>query len=522
MYKMLCVSTRRPLCVARTLTRPVFRHYASKGDQAHRPRNPDTASGSSVLIQDIYAQHIMRSLHFFKRVMKFSLVGVFAVGLTTWTAFEGAHMWVEKVELSPEEDKEIRRWGWDREADNWFGGETGGTDSALGFKGRHAVRSAWITQNWGTGHDSAVVSSGTPHSQGTSGINFVDTRLQYSRDFLNTAITIAEGKTSTGNLHPATLAQLLSRYANILERMGSRNALFESRSQYERAWSTLPGNSSDAARIALKLGDLNHRLGDDDEALMWWARAIHLTRDNEKNQPVGIPPAVPREAPSSSLSQRILTSTLVSLSAFYATSGQLRQAQAVQEASLDLLRSIRPPDTQIPTSPPQALHTLYLIHRSSLISIHLAEILFALHNPPEASIELLTIAARSSERVARALMHQEVDSKTRQLSSESALLPVYSKSRSMVKPAGSLLRDARRSAGESWNLLGILSEKVDDAKSEKVLECYKRALSWTSVENENERGDWQPGEGIPESEWQAIWANYVRARDAARDDGGKA
>src|ERR1700722_2666139 len=476
-------------------------------------------------IEDTYTSNTMGSLIVLKRLVKFSLVGLFAVGVTAWTAFEGVHMWVEKVELSREEDEETRKWEWDREVENWSGGGAGGTYSALGFMGRHAVRGAWIAQNWGTGSGTTVVGASIYRSRGAArsrSLGVVDSRLYYAQNFLRIAISTAEKKSSSGTLRPTTLAELLSRHANVLERMGSPNALSESRSQYERAWATLPGQGINSARVALKLGDLNHRLGDNNDALAWWARAIQLT-NGENYSAANIPPFVPQKAPSSPLSQRTLTSTLVSLSSFYATSGQLSQAQAIEEASLDLLRSIRAPESRTSSSPPEALHALYLLHRPSLISIHLGEVLFALRQPSNTSIQWLTTAAQSSERVALALIGSPTtypDSESKlplPPSPETPLLSVYSKSRSMSKPARSLLRNARRSAAESWSLLGILNEKADGSRPEKVLECYERALRWVGVQPDKMGGNWVPGEGILESEWKTLWANYVRATDTVRD-----
>ena len=463
----------------------------------------------------------MWSLNVFRRWIKFSLVGIFAVGATTWTVFEGVHLWVEKVELATDQDEETRRWEWDREAERWNGGTAGGTDPALGWRGRHAVRSAWMAQNWGTGPGTTVIGSDSLRNRvptGAGGLNVVDARLEYAHDFLNTAISITEDRVSTGRLQPQTLGELLSRHAGILERIGSRNTLFESRSQYERVWAGLPGKGIDSARIAMKLGDLNHRLGDGEEGLAWWARAIHLIQSDPKKQPAEMSPSVPLvplDPPSSPLTQRTLASILVSLSAFYATSGQLTQAQAVQDASLNLLRSI--PSLPESTSPPQVLHALYLLHRSSLISIHHAEVLFALRNPVESSVQWLRTAAQSSERVVSALIGIHPDVKLPKApSSDTPLLPAYSKSRIMSKPANNLLRNARRSAAEAWNLLGILGESRGSNPME-VLECYERALSWAGVNPEKLESVQEPGEGILQSEWKVLWTNYTRAKEAVRN-----
>jgi hypothetical protein len=82
----------------------------------------------------------------------------------------------------------------------------------------------------------------------------------------------------------------------------------------------------------------------------------------------------------------------------------------------------------------------------------------------------------------------------------------------MKKPAKSLIRDARRSAAEAWNLLGVLHESQGDIKSLGTsLDCYERALGWAGVAR---GGDAKTGEGILEVEWKALVGNYSRVREA--------
>jgi hypothetical protein len=82
----------------------------------------------------------------------------------------------------------------------------------------------------------------------------------------------------------------------------------------------------------------------------------------------------------------------------------------------------------------------------------------------------------------------------------------------MNKPAKSLIRDARRSAAEAWNLLGVLHEEKGDIKSlQTSLDCYERALGWAGVAA---GGDGKSGEGILEVEWKALRGNYSRVREA--------
>lgn len=497
-----------------THARHIFRRYESNSAKPPQTNQPS-------VYEDNYGRHPLFVLDVFKRVIKFAAIGIALTVVTTVTVFEGTHMWIENVGMAAESDEEVRKWEWDLEAERWSGGLKGGTDPALGFTGRHAVRSAWVADHWGIGLNAADVASYATTRVGP----IVDPRLEFAQDYLTVALRHAQAQYSTGKLRPETFSELLSRHAGMMERMGTKDALFVARADLEQVWAGLPGKGVDAARVAAKIGDLNSRLGDSGDALAWWSRAIHLTKnDDEKSIPTEIP-VVPDSPPSSPLAQRTLASILVSLSAYYAKSGQLHQARAVEEAGLNVLRSIRPPESPDSATPPEALHALYVLHRSSLISIHLAEVLYALHTKPPTSIDWLRRAAESSERVALALTglpRIHPDAPNSQIphppSSETPLLADYTKSRSMAQPAQSLLRDARRTAAEAWNLMGILSEGsgADRAAAEKALEYYERALGWAGVAADSAGGIGRAGEGTLEAEWKLLWGNYVRVRDVVR------
>lgn len=506
-------------------TQGICRRLQSNSSRQPTQIPPDLVSPSP--LQEHFIQNAAFSIDFFRRFLKYSAIGFLTVSVTLLTAFETAHQWVERVELAPELDEEVRRWQWQLEVEKWTGGEGGGTDPALGFIGRHTLRAAWIAQNWGTGSGASVIGSNAFSGRGGSGaggLNVVEARLEYAQAFINTAMQTAEQRMASGKLRPQTVGDLLARHADVMERMGTRDALFEARAEYERVWATQPGRGVSAARVALKLGDINQRLGDKDEALAWWARALDLLQGKQSPAEAAGKPVVPDTPPSEPLAQRTFVSLLVSLSASYATSGQLRQAQIIEEKSLELLRTIPQPTSLETASPPQALHALYVLHRSSLISIHLAEVLYALRNKPVASIEWLTRAAESAERVALTLtglplIHPDAPRSKipHPPSSETALISAYAKSVSMRKPARSLLRDSRRTAAEAWSLIGVLAEASDAPGSkEKALECYERALGWAGVAADGPTGVGKAGEGTLESEWRVLWGNYVRARDAVR------
>ena len=456
---------------------------------------------------------------FFRRFAKLSLLGIFAVGMTGLTAFEGTHLWVENVELPPDTDPEIKRWEWNRDAEKWTGGDEGGTDPALGFKGRHAVRAAWMVENWGSGSQTGTIRSTAQAShglQGSSGLNIVDARLGYAEGFLSLAIDAAENLMPSGKLHPQTHIELTTRRASVLERMGTRDALFDARSDYEHIWFGLSGKGPEACRTALKLGDLNFRLGDYGDAIQWWARTINMTQGSPQSE-APAPPTISQTIPSSPSAQRTLASALASLSAYYSTSHKLKEAQETQLAALSLLRSIPAPASI--SSHSHHLHVLYLLHRSSLISIHLAEVLYATRSPHESSMKHLSKAAESAEHIVLSLSGRTLQS-TEQVAqlppAETSLMQAFTKSNTMRKPASALLRDARRTAAEAWKLMGILSE--EDSMT-KALDCYERALAWAGIPADGTEGSRRPGEGIPEAEWKALWSNYARAREEVRTRG---
>jgi len=492
------------------------RNYSKK---TPAPLNRD-GQDPTTIIDHNYSRPTLFTIDYFTRFLKFTGLGLIIVGVTVGTAFEATHLWVESVELAPETDEEVSKWEWDIQAERWSGG-TSGTDPALGFKGRHAVRSAWMAQNWGTGSSSNIIGSKAFSGQGSGGLNVVEARLEFAQDFLNIAINTAMGNQASGSqLLPGTLDALIARHASVMELMGSKDALFEARSEFERLWQNLNRTGQNAARIAHKLGDLNHRLGDPEDALVWWAKAIQLAQGKEASS--RLPPMVPPTVPSSPLGQRTLISTLVSLSTYYATTGQLKQARVVEESALDLLRSIPQPESLSKAAPPQTLHALYVLHRSALLSIHLAEVLHWLRENNEISIRWLTNAAESSERVAISLLglpaiHPDAPNSKipHPPSSESPLIESFSKSKSMQKPASSLLRDARRSAAEAWHLIGLLTEGSDRASAARALDCYERALGWVGVAADKGSVA-KPGEDTLVSDWDVLWKNYVRARDKAR------
>ncbi|TFK54888.1 hypothetical protein OE88DRAFT_973238 [Heliocybe sulcata] len=457
-------------------------------DHTHAPLYHNYFGDARIALEDI------------RRFIKFSVIGFTAVGLITATAYEGSHQ------------DGGEQW-------RWSGGDNGGTDSSLGWEGTHAVRNAWMSLNWGIGSVESVVNS-IAFSVQDDGVSMVKTPLDVAQEFLSDALAIAKARRD--RLHPETLSTLLARHANILERMGTRAALFECRSDYEQVWDALGGRGVEAARVALKLGDLNKRLGDSEDALAWWSRAIHLAAATPSLEPV---PTVPSSLPSSPLAQRTLAQTLVSLSAFYATTDQLKPASTLESAALTLLTPVLAARVPATAHPAQTLHTLFLRHRAALLAFHRAEVSFALRTADNQwCISQLESAARASEGVVLALtgapsVHPDAPESNIPhppvAEGERSLLKTWADSQSMQRPAINLLRDARRSATEAWNLVGVLYEGTGKKKgdAERALECYERALGWAGVKADRAGNVAEPGEGTLEEEWRRLWGNYVRARE---------
>ena len=448
---------------------------------------------------------------YFGRVSKYSLLGLLTLGVTIGTAFQAAHLYVENVALAAETDPEVRKWEWDLQGDKWSPRGSGGTEPALGLRCRYAVRSAWMAQNWGIGSGGSVIggtgSSSTP--------NIVDSATQSAQDFLNIAISMAMTNRANGsNVSEETLRMLIIRHSILLESLGYKDSLLEARSGLERMWKAFPPSGIEASQIAQRLGDLNRRLGDLDDAVVWWTRAVQFAEGKEPTTTL----VVPTSPPTSPVAQRSLVSTLVSVSAFYATTGQLKKAREVEILSLDLIRSFKQPSSFSSSSLGGTLHALYILHRSAILSIHLAEVEHGLRSSPETSIQWLTNAAESSERVAYALSEaaQRDSRRTIPLSAvaRSSLIASYSGSGSMQRPASSLFRDSRRSAAEAWHLIGILTEGSQTGNSAKAAECYGRALGWIGVDVE------KLDEGaLPQvdEEWTPLLKHYIRVKSSSSE-----
>lgn len=255
------------------------------------------------------------------RIIVFTGVGLGTVGLAT---FEGVHQYVEHVALPKNQASNQGEdpWGWLQESqdERWSSGS--GTDSRLGFRGRHLLRGAWIYANWGGGiSPSSFISPGAGLSkvsgkQSATTSFTADEGLDKSEIFLLETLTIAEERgiripdlaAIRAGLHPPEAMQALSKaldwtaidleckLASTRERLGTTKALMGALSGYTRVFDVLihvdatnramkaEGHDSGRAdirtdrliRLATKVGDLHGLLGNRNEAENWLLHAVSL------------------------------------------------------------------------------------------------------------------------------------------------------------------------------------------------------------------------------------------------------
>ncbi|KAH7343471.1 hypothetical protein B0J17DRAFT_625173 [Rhizoctonia solani] len=464
------------------------------------PLRPTTAELESFQSQqENYARPTAFAFSVFHRIIKYSLGGLALIIGSTVLSLEAAHQWVEHVELKPELKDDT--FGWEDEREHWSGGTQGGTDPRLGWWARRAVRSAWVPLNWGSTSFEGVIGAGEGEG---GGLNVFERKYAAAEGFLRGAIEAAQKRISEPNDH--AILELMSLHAGVVERMGGRTNLEAARIEWEALLGLLPPRSNDAARVAKRLGDLNARLGNMKLALEAWNRSLEAAGFIKQEKITTNP-----------YSQRLIISTLLSMSGNYALQRQLQLARQTEEMALSLLEPLPPPSLSRITkdTAPEQLHNLFTSHRSALFMMHTAEVLWA-QSPRKnltTSLDYLSKAAEKSEQTALLLtgtprIHPDVP-----LSSvphppvpNASLLNVFGSSKTLKQPARSLLRDARRSSAEAWNLRGLLLE--GEKRDKEALECFERALEWAGGQNNIE------GEGdVLERERKQIWRNWTKLRE---------
>ncbi|PWN23132.1 hypothetical protein BCV69DRAFT_110031 [Microstroma glucosiphilum] len=262
------------------------------------------------------------------RIIVFTGMGIAVVGVS---AFEGSHIYVEKVAMKGATDTKTRLgtssddpWGWssDFEEEAW-GPSSGGTDPRLGFFGRHALRSAWMATHWGSGVAPSLILASDGASSGgfnqSSGpapalnalANEKNDGLASAEQYLAACLQTAEEKgirlpdiaalrAGLKNAHQSgadapldqTAVILETRLAACRERIGTYDTLPLAISGYERLYDALAATdsaheavghsghpsiaNSRLVRLATKLGDLNAEIGRREEAEAWLLKAITL------------------------------------------------------------------------------------------------------------------------------------------------------------------------------------------------------------------------------------------------------
>ncbi|KAF8709231.1 hypothetical protein RHS03_02803, partial [Rhizoctonia solani] len=510
---MLQAARRPQLAHTRFSASPIVSHYAypftplrrNSGTPSNVPHTPSSTRPTTAEIenfqsqQENYARPTAFAFSVFHRIIKYSLGGLGLIVASTALGLEAAHQWVEHVELRPELKEDF--FGWESEREHWSGGTQGGTDPRLGWWARRAVRSAWVPLNWGSASFEGVIGTGEGER---GGLNIFERKYAAAEGFLRGAIEAAQKRIPEPS-DPAIL-ELMSLHAGVVERMGGRSNLEAAQIEWQALLGLLPKQGNEAARVAKRLGDLNARLGDMNLAIESWNRSLEAAGFVYQSK-----------IPTDPYSQRLIFSTLLSMSGNYALQRELQLAKKTEETALSLLEQLAPPSFSRITkdTAPEQLHKLFISHRSALFMIHMAEVLWA-QSPRKnlaTSLEYLSKATERSEQTALLLtgtprIHPDVP-----LSSiphppvpNANLLNVFGSSKTLKQPARSLLRDARRSAAEAWNLRGLLLE--GGAGDKEALECFERALEWAGGQNNIE------GEGdVLERDRHQIWRNWTRLRE---------
>ncbi|KAL1669204.1 hypothetical protein GGF50DRAFT_123309 [Schizophyllum commune] len=456
------------------------------------PTNPEPKAAPNASSSGIQPGSVLDNA---RRGIKIALITFGTVLTVSGVGWATGQYWIETHELTPETDPEVIRWQWDAEADHWNGDRlAGGTDPNLGTLARVSLRSAWLELNRAPEMDNVALVAAYARR--------VDSLLQ-------SAILLAEEESTRRKLHPRTLYELHARRAEALERLGSPS---DAAQAYAAAWRAGGQDGPEAARIAMKLGDVQARLSQPETALAWWNKALQLA--------TGSSDALPKAPPASPLAKRTMMSTLMSLSSFRASSGQLADAECVQTTGLDLLRAMKAPPLNL-ASPPEALHYLFLMNASAVLGLHLAEVTYARQKKkdPAPPLHWLLQSAKISERVANLLTGQAADE---QPNSTHGVVAKFVESRAMQRPARDLLRDARRTAAEAWNLAGVLKERAEPGNPRAALDCYKRAVRWAGTDPDAEDAYNNAGVDTRRADWRVYLNNYRRAKEAVEGKQGEA
>lgn len=532
------------------------------------PATPDPApeySGSyySGSAEEQFGSNAFWAFRNLGKILAWVGYGTVVAGIATLTVYEGAHLWIEQ-QMHFDQDEDAEAWGW--EPERWSGGEKGGTSASLGLYGRHAVRAAWFALNYHSPFANFAVQSKGNGTGDTYGL--INSDVQSARVYLESALA-RRNKDTNGSLRlDRVTLELLERYASVLERIGTRAALVKAGESYSLIYTA---HSNDAriprARYAVKLGNIYERIGDGKLAFAWWRQSLNLIEQADealRNKAVAtntkvstssksnvLGPVIngvtaqtgledkiststssavatsskrfgksgqlqkddftnssdyitiPDLPPHSPMGQRVLITVILALSSHYTRQNRLSEAKCIQEKAISLI------DLMGPSAPSgtwaEKLHRLFLLHRLSLLHVHHGEVNFALlpdGTSPGAEIgtKILTElhkAASLSEKVANSLI-------------ESAPENLTSKKKSTwtKKDAQALLRDARLTATEAWDLSGILYHRMK-SDPKRASECFEQALQWAG----------EPGTGALSAQaWDSLLQRCKDATDSSNSN----
>lgn len=501
-----------------------------------------------------YASPAVYAFSTLGRIVKYLVLGAVGIGGTVYATYEGVHAYVENVSLAaPSRAAPDDKYAWADENLPFTGGVKGGTDPRLGWKGRHALRAAYIAWEWGAGEASALAIQRRSFHPDIGGVaareSWVDRGYEIAEEYIDVATAAARKNgivfprdiaglgppTSSGGgaVPDPTATALLSLKAGVLERMNTPATLAHAKEIYERVlWAengapdASPAHTARVVRLAHKIGDLALRAGENADE--WWAwglkRAGLTLPEPAPASPkrswwsFGSTPATPAE-PLPVLPPTVLRAAagiLIASSAASAQSGALARASEAQNTATALLP---PPHwvngrlgVSVPTSStgPETLQATWEASRAALLELHCASVAHARSEKPSVAIALSSDAADHADAVLSAL---------------TPTLPVAYTARGspLAQPAERLQRDTLLTGAEAYFTHGALLEraastaKVDDRvhELEHASEAYERAMSLSAAESgttdAHHLGDADAvGRG---EDWARYWRGYVRSRE---------
>jgi len=445
-----------------------------------------------------YATPAMYTINYISRIFKYLVLTAVTTGTAAFVAFEGMHFYIEKVCLSPVTQDE---WGWGEEVISWTGGGEGGTDGRLGSKARHAIRGAWVCQEWGAGLTGGTIGRGREGGEEVRA-NGVDVGYEMAERCLDLAIADANQR---GLAFPPTLSEtrlpgpgyrrtpsvevdstavdLMLLKAGVLERMSTGETLSMAKEMYETVWAASSGEAR-VMRSAGKVGDLCARIGRGDEAMAWWGWGLSRAGVQMPTQPTG-----PSTSETNALAPAVRRATitlLASASAHLATTSQLPAASSLQNLALSLLPSAHPLPPPTELTAPAVLHDTWLQHRIALFTLHHSSVLHALgqHEPA-------LLGAETASSLAESVI--------------SAISPIPREYFAYNQQANALHRDALLLGAEAAYTRGALLERSGSGL-QVVADSYQRAMGLSATESG------QTDEGKMGDDAKRYWRAYARVK----------